>query len=306
MRASLPRATPLGPPPRSNVVPIMSRLATAERLEAPAPGIFTPAPAPIILAPTTETRAVAAVVADPFGLPATSLVVRDTMAADAPLSIPPERERSRKSAPWMAIAMVAAAAAFGITAAVTIFLRPATPPAQPTVILAPAAPAAPTAAPAAPTESPEPVASSPTPTRTQGAMGGARAAPTPASTTGRSLDLHGLSQGTNIAPGEDPGMGGGGGAGGQCLSQGQLLQTIGQHQVAVRRLCWDRNPTAKPTVGISVSMTVAPDGSTQSVSASGDDIAVAKCIENDIRNNWRFGAIGCSQKVNIPFKFVRQ
>ncbi len=92
---------------------------------------------------------------------------------------------------------------------------------------------------------------------------------------------------------------------GQCMTQGQLLQVIGQHKVAIRRLCWDGHRTARPAVGIAVSMTVAPDGTAQSVSASGDDPEVAKCIENDIRNNWDFGNVGCSQKVSIPFRFVR-
>ena len=38
------------------------------------------------------------------------------------------------------------------------------------------------------------------------------------------------------------------------------------HQLGIRRACWERNPTAKPTVNVSVSLTVGPDGSAQSVS----------------------------------------
>ena len=59
------------------------------------------------------------------------------------------------------------------------------------------------------------------------------------------------------------------------------------------------------SVNVGVSMTIAPDGSAQSVSASGDELSVAKCIENDVRG-WRFPAMGCSQKTSFSFKFVRQ
>jgi hypothetical protein len=207
----------------------------------------------------------------------------------------------------MPIAMVAAACAFGITAAISIFLRPATPSPQPIAAAqTPIAPAAPPTAPAAPTESSDPAPIAAPPTRAQVASTGAHASSSSTASAGRSLDLHGLTQSATVALGDDPGIGAGAAAAGQCLSQGQILQVIGQHQVAVRRLCWDRNPTARPSVGIAVSMTVAPDGTTQSVSASGDDTAVAKCIENDIRSNWRFGSVGCSQRISIPFKFVRQ
>ena len=82
-------------------------------------------------------------------------------------------------------------------------------------------------------------------------------------------------------------------------------QVIGNHQLAIRRACWERNPTVKPTVNVSVSLTVGPDGSAQNVSTSGDELSVAKCIENDVRG-WRFPAMGCSQKTGFSFKFVRQ
>lgn len=84
-----------------------------------------------------------------------------------------------------------------------------------------------------------------------------------------------------------------------------MQQVIGLHQLAIRRSCWERNPTVKPTVNVSVSLTVGPDGSAQNVSTSGDEISVAKCIENDVRG-WHFPAMGCSQKTGFSFKFVRQ
>ena len=92
---------------------------------------------------------------------------------------------------------------------------------------------------------------------------------------------------------------------GQCISGSQVQQVIANHQVAIRRACWERSPSAKPSANVSVTMTVAADGSAQGVSATGDDPAVAKCIETDVKN-WRFPAMGCSQKTGFGFKFVRQ
>jgi hypothetical protein len=73
----------------------------------------------------------------------------------------------------------------------------------------------------------------------------------------------------------------------------------------MRRSCWERNPTNKVAVNVTVSLTVASDGSTQDVSASGDEPSVARCIESEVRG-WRFPAMGCSQKTAIPFHFVKQ
>ncbi|HXX66790.1 MAG TPA: GYF domain-containing protein [Polyangiaceae bacterium] len=307
-RTSLPRPTA---PPRNNVVPIMSRLATAERIDE-GPALAPAAKASPFLAPAAETRLVASVAPDPFAFPAPPTAVGNVVGAiaDSAGTAPPVLERGRRSPPWFAIAMVAAAAAFGVTTAVTLSLRTNPPPPQPVVVQVPvpAAAAAPTAASSAlaPVESVGPMASAPPPAKTPGGAALARStAPAPATSGGRSLDLHGLTGSTNIAPTDEPSGGESAAATGQCISQGQLLQVIGQHQVAVRRTCWDRNQNTKPTVGVSVSMTIANDGSAQGVVASGDDPAVAKCIENDVRA-WHFPPMGCSQKVNIPFKFVRQ
>ena len=84
-----------------------------------------------------------------------------------------------------------------------------------------------------------------------------------------------------------------------------MQQVIGLHQVGIRRACWERNPTVKPTVSVNVSLTVGPDGSAQGVSATGDEPSVAKCIENDVRG-WHFPAMGCAQKTAFSLKFVKQ
>ena len=65
-RTSLPRPTA---PPRNNVVPIMSRLATAERIDE-GPALAPAAKASPFLAPAAETRLVASVAPDTFAFPA--------------------------------------------------------------------------------------------------------------------------------------------------------------------------------------------------------------------------------------------
>jgi predicted Zn finger-like uncharacterized protein len=300
------------PAPRSNVVPINARLATAERLDDAPTEIgelpkFAPAavPDPFAVPPAGPTAPAAiALPGDKAPLVASASLAPPSRSAD---------ERSRKQPPWIIIAMIAGAVAFGAVAALSIFVKPApatTPAAQgaaapPTV----AAPAPASAAPVA-TTAPEPaasVAAAPSTTAAHGpvvAMGGGHAAPATPTTPGRSLDLHSITGG-NVAPTEDPGGGDAPAAPGQCLSGGQVQQVIGLHQLAIRRSCWERNPTVKPTVNVSVALTVGPDGSAQSVSTSGDEASVAKCIENDVRT-WHFPAMGCSQKTGFSFKFVRQ
>ncbi|MGH7271538.1 MAG: hypothetical protein ACREJ3_14000, partial [Polyangiaceae bacterium] len=144
-------------------------------------------------------------------------------------------------------------------------------------------------------------AASPT---THGASGSAHQQSAVANSPGRSLNLGnlgGLARG--VSP-DDPGSEGPS-VPGQCISGGQVQQVIALHQVAIRRACWERNPSTKASVNVSVTLTVAGDGSAHGVSTSGDDPSVAKCIENDVRG-WHFPAMGCSQKTGFSFKFVRQ
>ena len=287
------------PAQRSNVVAFTARTATAEK--------FDEAPTEI-----GALAALASATTDPFAIPApvspAAIAPSGEGVRVAASSLAPPYPSTRKQPPWMAIAMIAAAVAFGTVFGISVFFKQS-PPAQ-VVVQVPAAPAAlPAAAPVAPTAMApaEAVPSAAVAANTPGAHpvggGASRTAPTAPTSTGRSLDLHSLSQGANVAPGEDPG--GEPAAPGQCLSGGQVQQVIGLHQLAIRRACWERNPTAKPSVNVSVAMTVGPDGSAQSVSASGDELSVAKCIENDVRG-WHFPAMGCSQKTGFSFKFVRQ
>jgi len=326
-RAFAPRPPAASPPPpaaRSNVVPFTSRLATAEKLAEPADDLTRPFTGP----PITPAHAIEpSVQPDPFAAPPRPTPAPmppgfSYAAGGAPMahspSMPPGSLSfgvpAKKGPPWMAIAMVAAATAFGITAAVALFLRPQPQP-TPVVVQVPGAPAtvAAIATNAAPTststmDTPDPGAPS--------AAGGTKAvamAAVPKTTTsaaapaGRGpLDLHGLTGGTTIAPIDDPGGGGDAPkAPGQCISEGQVQQVIGLHSVGLRRACWERTTAQKTTANVTISLTIGADGSAQGVSASGDEPSVAACIASDVRN-WRFPAMGCSQRTAIPFHFVRQ
>jgi predicted Zn finger-like uncharacterized protein len=345
---SHPGLAPAAAVARSNVVPITSRLATAEKLAEDADDLTRPFMGQLPFTPGAPIEP--AVVPDPFAPPprpasavsagflgpagnanamgpsasaglGMSAGASGAMAAGhvATASVAPAvAPAGRKSPPWIAIAMIAAAAAFGVTAAIAVFLRPATPP-PPVVVQVPGAPAtvaatatstAPSPTSADPTDTP----ASPTSTSPKGpiAMGGPKSPSTAAATattaapTKGPLDLKGIG-GSNVAPTDDPGGGGGDTprVPGQCISGGQVQQVIGLHRVALQRSCWERSASQKPSANVTVSLTIGGDGSAQGVSASGDDPAVATCIANDVRG-WKFPAMGCSQPTSIPFHFVRQ
>jgi predicted Zn finger-like uncharacterized protein len=309
-RAPLPPPrSPLAPPPgaaaRSNVVPITSRLATAEKFESAEPLVVPDPFASPLLAPSP--------VATPAPPPGDRVAPASPMSLAAPIPLATD-PRSRRGTPWIPIAMVAASAAFGITLALVVFLRPAPAP-VPVVVQVPgapvpAAPTAPVVATAAATDSSQPPVA-PAPTRVAMAPRAAAASPAsppaaapPAPTRGP-LDLHSLTQNqTAVAPTDDL-PGDAPRAPGQCFSAGQVQQFVSNHLSAIQRVCWERNPTNRPAVNVNVNFTVDPDGSVQGVSAAGDEPSIAKCIENEV-HAWHFPGMGCSQKMNVPFHFVRQ
>jgi predicted Zn finger-like uncharacterized protein len=329
--------SPAAPVARSNVVPITSRLATAEKL-AEEPAVARPVVDPPI-APAQPIRP--SVVPDPFAPPARPLPapapspfhpaaaprveVVPAAAATPSMGVPRDLAiPARKGPPWMAIAMVAAAIAFGVTVGLAFVIRPPPPPAS-VVVQVPAMPTVGgavvptgTAAAIATTEpvAPATSASSATPrsalgvpvktTTASAATPSAPAASASATTPPHGpLDLGGLRTGA-VAPTDDPGSSSEAPhAAGQCITGSQVQQVIGQHRVALQRACWERIASQKPSANVTVSLTVGADGSAQGVSASGDDLTVAKCIEGDVRG-WRFPAMGCSQPTSIPFHFVRQ
>jgi len=332
------RATPPAPAARSNVVPITSRLATAEKIEEATDDMTRPYTGPPIT-PDRPSREPAhpakelSVVPDPFAAPPAaaahaghsapaamappSVMAQMTLSPEAAIAAAQAALPQRKQTNWAAIAMVAAAVAFGVTTPIALFVGRAPAPA-PVVVQVPVSPAQPTASaasvspgagPADSTTAPDTTATSTPTSKGPIAMGGPPKPGASSNNAGASpgghgpLDLHGLT-GNAVTPTDDPGDNGSK-APGQCFSSGQVTQVIGLHQPGIRRACWERNPTTKPTVNVSVSLTIGPDGSPQAVSANADESSVAKCVENDVRS-WRFPAMGCSQQTSFSFHFVRQ
>ena len=299
----------------SNVVPITSRLATAERLDdAPTEiGALPQARRPRSPIPSPCRLLRRSLLAPPRRWPRSETGRRSSLRRRWPRRRGADA-RSRKQPPWIVIAMIAGAVAFGAVAALSIFIKPAPAP-------APVAQGAAAPRPLAnragvrrrrrrppPTASPRRASPSPPPRRQR------TAEPADARrgrTRGRARDARAFARSAlarraaTWRRAKIPGAATRPRPPGQCISGGQVQQVIGLHQLAIRRTCWERNPTVKPTVNVSVSLTVGPDGSAQGVSASGDEPSVAKCIENDVRG-WHFPAMGCSQKTGFSFKFVRQ
>jgi predicted Zn finger-like uncharacterized protein len=310
-----PRAPAAAIAARSNVVAITSRLATAERIDD-------------ATVPVPEAARDSRVMADPFAIPPAAGVAAlspsvgsgytDTppppLAAIAASAVPATDPSARKAPPWIAIAMVVLAAAFGITAALALFLRqPAAAP-QPVVIQMPSG-----AAPVAPPTSTQPNATvadndpaSPLP-QTSGTAGpkgpvafgtGTGAKPPPTASTGGfslsgGLGVNRPAVDPNATSGSDPKQPG------QCLSQSQIQGVIGQHRIGVSRVCWDKSSSARQSVNVGVTVTIGPGGEVQNVSANGEDNSVANCVANDVRN-WHFPGGGCVQQTFFSLKFLRQ
>jgi predicted Zn finger-like uncharacterized protein len=97
----------------------------------------------------------------------------------------------------------------------------------------------------------------------------------------------------------------GGGGGGGGLTQADISNVVSSRSVAIKRTCYERGNSTANSVNVTAKITVAPSGNVQNVSASGNDSAIAKCIEGQIRG-WKFPAPGSTTEVTVPFKFVRQ
>lgn len=330
---------------RSNVVPFAPRSAPDEKLEADPTDIAVialpepepAAPSPLAAAAPPDANplglgdrpsfsspdpfaappaASGAALASPLGATGPAMHTSQSMSGPAPsvaigppilaTEAPPAR---RKEVPWIPLAMVVLAGAFGITAAVFIFRQPQ----------APVAPTAPSAtAPVASATTPPPIPppppaesvaeENPAPAASGkvAAKPGATAKPTTpvaANTGAKPVDLGGL-----IGSGSGPSSGSGGSAGnsgGSSLSEDQIRSVLNQHSLSVRRNCWERGGSQQSSVAVTATIRVSGSGNVSSVSADGNDPAVSKCIENAIRG-WQFPATGGQSTVKIPFKFVRQ
>jgi len=224
-----------------------------------------------------------------------------------------EAPPQKKAPPWIPIAMVALAGAFGITAALVVFRRP-TP-----VAVTPPPPAAVDSTQESPVPPPPPATTTDIelPSDTPAASGsgdkgaGAKAsasASKPAGSTSsgsKTADLSDLLKGTGNGPSNGGGGGGAASAGGGSLSEDQIRSVLNQHSLGVRRNCWERATSQQSVVNVTVRLNVSGSGQVSSANADGNEPAIAKCIESSVRS-WTFPATGGVSTVNIPFKFVRQ
>ncbi|WP_394837878.1 zinc-ribbon domain-containing protein [Pendulispora rubella] len=222
----------------------------------------------------------------------------------------------KKGVPWIPLAMVALAGAFGITAAIVIFRQPAQAPAAPPPVAAASStpPVASTPPPAAsaeielPAESPAASASADKGTSTgpKVAAGTPKPAASASSNGTKTADLSDLLKGSGSGPSSGSGNSGSASGGGGSLTEDQIRAVLNQHSLGVRRNCWERGSTGQvSSVNVGVRIVVNGQGQVTSANADGNDPAIAKCIETSVRS-WTFPATGGTSTVNIPFKFVRQ
>lgn len=295
---------------------------------APAPSPFLPnafsyghdvdplAPAPLMNPASTAFSVAAAADASGIGAsgafhaggePVTAAAFGPGPGSSNPSYVDPIAAPHKKGPPWIPIAMLAAALAFGITAAVVIFLpKPNAPvpaetkPPQ----LAPSAravdPAVPPPDPSAPIAQIEDSKGPGTKPASGGGSGKGSSAPAAAG----AADLKGLLGGGGNTVGPSAGgTGGGAGAGSGSRSQQQIERTVQSYMPGVKRGCWDTSNA--PSGDVRAAITIGASGAVQNVSSTSGDPVLARCIETKVRG-WKFPPPGGTQVVNVPFKFLRQ
>lgn len=94
-------------------------------------------------------------------------------------------------------------------------------------------------------------------------------------------------------------------SGGGAFDQAAIERVVASRKAGVKRTCLERSASTASSTKVAATITIAPNGTVQNVSSSGDDPAVAKCIEQQLKS-WTFPAPGETKQVQIPFVFVRQ
>jgi hypothetical protein len=282
---------------RSNVVPISSRRATAEKIEAES---------------AEEALAIETVEPEAAEAPApapTPAVIDDELRLSG-VGTSPRRRRTVHPAAWAVVGLL------GVLVGMSLFLF-VTPKPVPVQVVSVMVPAAPTAPPTASAESADESAVSIGPIEIGGSTSkaggtGARtkatepAAGSPAPPVNPSLSgLSGLVAG--------PSAGGGtkaGGTGGALAAQ-DLERVVQSHRPFVKRQCWEpalgaKPPNAPSSARVMVALDIAGDGHVQNATATGGDgyPGLASCVQSQVRN-WKFPpSDGAS--VKVPFVFAAQ
>jgi hypothetical protein len=95
----------------------------------------------------------------------------------------------------------------------------------------------------------------------------------------------------------------------ETLTAAQIEEVVARNRVAVKRKCWE--PYASTDGGstqarVTVSFTIAPNGSVQNLSSSGETPGVPKlagCVADSVKR-WQFPRARLATNVNVPFVFV--
>jgi hypothetical protein len=125
--------------------------------------------------------------------------------------------------------------------------------------------------------------------------------------------LKGLGALQPSGPASSPNTAGGAARGAQPLDSATVERTVSRYTSSVKRGCWQpaldtRDKDAPTSARVVVTITVAPNGSVQNVSTSGDPRGyrgLASCIGSRVRG-WTFPAAGDTTTVNVPFVFAAQ
>jgi tRNA A-37 threonylcarbamoyl transferase component Bud32 len=87
-----------------------------------------------------------------------------------------------------------------------------------------------------------------------------------------------------------------------CVSEEQLEKLVHQHMTHLNRMCFERSESERPSVDVNATVAIGADGFPLSVTTTGDDPSVARCVETHVRL-WHFPVVGCTQKISIPLRF---
>ncbi len=304
-RPSEPPRQQAGATARSNVVPITSRLATAERLEeAPSPTSerFSIAPDPFAMgggasAPGAATAAAAMT-------PPVAAAVAPSPSAQAPVIVQMPRQTN-----YVGIGMILAMVAFGGVAAWALFFKAPPPPAPtPTIVTQylPAPTVAPTQAAADPNAPPADSAGAAAASSSKRAGGAVAAAPKPSASAADLKGLmgpSGLSGLQGLAP---TGPAAPATQSGSSLSGPQMEAVVRQHKAGMTRTCWvNIGGGGASSASEMVHLTIDGTGHVSSAHAEGNNGQVGTCLEREMKG-WVFPASGASTAVDLPFKFVNQ
>lgn len=279
----------------------------------------SPTPAASPFAPSASPAPVAGILSDPFAAPPSTSAVAPPSVEKADVSeltvLPPRRTGA---AAWIAVVV---ALMFGLTIGFVLFSRDKGEPVVKIVeVPAKAAPDTPAPASAA---APAASAAETETVEVAGQAGGGKVAARAGGTTAKQPDdkgekgglsgLKGLSAVSGGGPSGGPAGGTSGGAAGGQLDSSQVQRVVSRYTGSVKRSCWQpaldtRAKDAPTSARVAVTITVAPSGSVQNVTTSGDPKGyrgLASCIAGRVRG-WQFPASSGTTTVNVPFFFAAQ